>query len=356
MAAPTEVVKWQTSQDELDHLWKTTGPIQEPGRCEVLVEIHAVSLNYRDTEVAMGLYNHHKSVNSSSAIVPCSDMCGVIVSIGEGSKSWKVGDRVLSIFNQTHLDGQITAKDMVSGLGLPLDGVLQTYRVFPEMGLVKAPDYLTDEEACTLPIAAVTAWMSINGMRPMNFPGGEGEVVLLQGTGGVAISGLQIAVAAGAETIITSSSDAKLERAMELGATYTINYRTDTEWQDTVMKLTNDNGVNIILEAGGAKTLRKSFDCIAFGGLINCIGYLSGKEDDPGDRVNANVLALRRNVTLKGILNGPRDRFEEMLQFYEHHKIKPVVDRVFSFDEAEEAFQYLYSGGHFGKVVIRVKL
>ena len=142
---------------------------------------------------------------------------------------------------------------------------------------------------------------------------------------------------------------------MKLGATYTVNYRTDAEWQDTVMKLTNDNGVDIILEAGGAKTLRKSFDCIAFGGLINCIGYLSGKEDDPGDRVNANVLALRRNVTLKGILNGPRDRFEEMLVFYEHHKIKPVVDRVFSFDEAEEAFEYLYSGGHFGKVVIRVR-
>lgn len=121
------------------------------------------------------------------------------------------------------------------------------------------------------------------------------------------------------------------------------------------MKLTNGDGVDIILECGGAKTLRKSFDCIAFGGLIDCIGYLSGKEDEPSDRVNANVLALRRNVTLKGILNGPRDRFEEMLRFYEQHKIKPVVDRVFPFHEAKEAFQYLFSGGHFGKVVIRVK-
>lgn len=121
------------------------------------------------------------------------------------------------------------------------------------------------------------------------------------------------------------------------------------------MRLTNDHGVDIILEAGGAQTLRKSFNCIAFGGLINAIGYLSGKEDDPGDRLNANVLALRRNVTLKGILNGPRDRFEEMLQFYDQHKIKPVVDRVFPFDQAKEAFKYLYSGGHFGKVVIRVK-
>ncbi len=121
------------------------------------------------------------------------------------------------------------------------------------------------------------------------------------------------------------------------------------------MKITHDKGVDIILEAGGAKTLRKSFDCIAFGGLINCIGYLSGKEDEPGDRVNANVLALRRTVTLKGILNGPKDRFEEMLQFYGAHKIKPVVDRTFSFEQTKEAFQYLYSGGHFGKVVIKVK-
>ncbi len=121
------------------------------------------------------------------------------------------------------------------------------------------------------------------------------------------------------------------------------------------MKITNDRGVDIIFENGGAKTLRKSFDCIAFGGLIDCIGYLSGKEDDPGDRTNVNVLALRRNVTLKGLLNGPRDRFEEMLRFYEANKIKPVVDRVFSFEDSIEALQYLFRGGHFGKVVIRVK-
>jgi NADPH:quinone reductase-like Zn-dependent oxidoreductase len=155
--------------------------------------------------------------------------------------------------------------------------------------------------------------------------------------------------------IITSSSDAKLARARSLGATHTINYRTNPDWQDEVMKLTNDRGVDIIFENGGAQTLRKSFDCIAFGGLIDCIGYLSGKEDDPGDRVNVNVLALRRNVTLKGLLNGPKDRFEEMIRFYEANQIKPVVDRVFPFEDSKEAFQYLFSGSHFGKVVIRVK-
>ncbi len=157
----------------------------------------------------MGLYNHHKAIGPSSSLVPCSDACGVVVGIGDGTQSspWAIGDRVLSIFNQTHLTGQIQPQDMASGLGLPRDGVLQTYRVFPTQGLVKAHDYLSDEEACTLPIAGVTAWMAINGMRPMGHPGGKGETILIQGTGGVAISGLQIAHAAGAESKLFCAFD-----------------------------------------------------------------------------------------------------------------------------------------------------
>ncbi|KIW22408.1 uncharacterized protein PV07_12296 [Cladophialophora immunda] len=350
-----QMIKWETAQDGLDKLTKSTCPIPVPGEDEVLVEVRAVSLNYRDTEVAMGLYTHHKAIGASPKVVPCSDMCGIVVGLGNSERgSWSIGDRVLSISNQTHLTGQIKEKDMAFGLGLPLDGVLQQYRVFPMTGLVKAPDYLNDEEASTLPVAALTAWMAINGMRPINNPGGHGETVLLQGTGGVSISGLQIAHAAGAKTIITSSSDAKLARAEGLGATFTVNYRKNPDWQNVVMKVTENEGVDIIFENGGAQTLRKSFDCISFGGLINCIGYLSGKQDEPADRTNTNVLALRRNVTLKGILNGPRDRFEEMMRFYEGKKIRPVVDKVFPFDEAKEALQYLYGGAHFGKVVIRV--
>lgn len=154
--------------------------------------------------------------------------------------------------------------------------------------------------------------------------------------------------------IITSSSDAKLEQARALGADHTINYRTDPNWDETVLSMTKGDGVDMIFENGGAATLRKSFECIAFGGLINCIGYLSGKEDAVGDRTNTNVLALKRNVTLKGLLNGPRERFEEMLRFYEEKEIKPVVDKVFEFEEAKEALQYLFGGGHFGKVVVKV--
>jgi NADPH:quinone reductase-like Zn-dependent oxidoreductase len=152
--------------------------------------------------VAMGEYTHHKSMHGQQQqpLVPCSDMCGIITDVGSGVKSWKVGDRVLSIFNQTHLSGQITPKEMTSGLGLPLPGVLTTHRVFPEYGLVRAPEYMTNEEACTLPIASVTAWMSLNGMTPIGQGGeGKGEYVLLQGTGGVSIAGLQIAKASGAK-------------------------------------------------------------------------------------------------------------------------------------------------------------
>jgi NADPH:quinone reductase-like Zn-dependent oxidoreductase len=261
----------------------------------------------------------------------------------------------MAIFNQTHLKGQVKEVHMSSGLGLPLPGCLTEYRAFPAESLVAVPDYMSDEEACTLPIACVTAWMAINGMRPLGEPANGNETVLLQGTGGVAISGLQIARASGLRTIITSSSDDKLKRAREvLGADFGINYRTSPEWQEEVMHLTGNEGVDIIFENGGAQTLRKSFDCVAFGGLINCIGYLSGKEDTPGDSLHTNVLALRRNVTLKGILNGPRERFEEMARFYAEHDIHPVIDKIFSFEEAKDALKYLYSGGHFGKVVVKV--
>jgi NADPH:quinone reductase-like Zn-dependent oxidoreductase len=204
MGASSSIKQWETSQDGLDNLKLTTASLPSPGPNEVLVKISAISINYRDTEVIMGLYNHHKTIDGGPdpSIVPCSDMCGTIVTTN--SPQWKVGDRVLSTFNQTHLKGQIKAEHMKHGMGLPLPGVLAEYRVFPDYGLVKAPDYLSDEEAATLPIAGVTAWMAINGMRPLGQPAGKGETVLIQGTGGVAVNGLLIAVASGAEGMLCS--------------------------------------------------------------------------------------------------------------------------------------------------------
>ncbi|CAG8959355.1 hypothetical protein HYFRA_00001253 [Hymenoscyphus fraxineus] len=352
MTLPKTNKQWLTHQDTLQNLSQTTSPLPTPHPNQVLVKINTISLNYRDTEVCTGLYNHHTTTGALPSLIPCSDICGTIVL--SSSPLWSVGDKVLSIFNQTHQRGQIVAADMKSGLGMPLEGCLQEYRVFPEEGLVRKPAYLSDEEACTLPIAGVTAWMALNGFRELGKPGGEGETVLIQGTGGVAVMGLVLAKAAGAEVIITSSSDTKLQQAKSLGADHLINYTTTPSWDETVLSLTSQLGPDIIFENGGALTLRRSFACIKFGGLINCIGYLSGKEDAPGDRLNTNVLALLRNVTLKGILNGPKERFEEMIDFMTEKNVKPVVDRVFNFEEAKEALQYLFGGGHFGKVVVKV--
>jgi NADPH:quinone reductase-like Zn-dependent oxidoreductase len=198
MSLPTERRQWLTTQSGISNLALSNSPLPVPGQGEVLVQIHAVALNYRDTEVIMGLYNHHSTTGSKpSALVPCSDMCGTIVL--SNSPRFKVGEKVLSIFNQTHLTGQVKAHHMKHGLGFPLEGTLQEYRVFDAEGLVKKSEYLTDEEACTLPIAGLTAWMAINGMRTLGHPGGKGEKVLIQGTGGVAISGLQIAHASSAK-------------------------------------------------------------------------------------------------------------------------------------------------------------
>jgi NADPH:quinone reductase-like Zn-dependent oxidoreductase len=313
----------------------------------------------------MGLYNHHKSVSQPPAIVPCSDMCGVVVAVGPTSSSQTAynspafrvqeGDRVISTFAPTHLTGQIQARDLGNGLGGPAPGVLVQYRVFPTFGVVKIPEYMSDDEAACLPIAAMTAWMSLNCMRPRGEIVGPGETIVCQGTGGVSISAAQIAAAAGAEVVVTSSSDEKLTRATKLGAKTTINYRSKPDWDDEVLNATDQRGADIVIEVGGAQTLRKSFECVRFGGLIACIGYLSGKQDDAGDRTNTNLLCLKRNVTLKGIVNGPRDELERMLEFYKEKQIRPVVDRVFKFEEAKDALEYLFGGGHFGKVVIKVK-
>ncbi|EAW11730.1 zinc-dependent alcohol dehydrogenase family protein [Aspergillus clavatus NRRL 1] len=350
------IKQWKSNLQGFDSLHQAEAPMPTPGKGEVLVEIHAVSLNYRDTEVVQGEYNHHKATDGiETVVVPCSDMSGVVTQVGDGVTTWKVGDRVLSTFLPDHQTGQVTEKELGGSLGLPVDGVLATHRVFPERALVRAPAHMMHEEGSTLPIASVTAWMSINGMRPMGQNGGQGEYVLLLGTGGVSIAGLQIAKASGAKVIITSSSDEKLEQARKLGADYTINYRTQPDWDKEVMRVTNNHGADIILETGGSDTLSKTFDCAAFGGLIDCIGYTSGKQHNPNDRLNMNVLTLRKDLTIKGIINGPKDRFEEMVQFYEKHQIHPVVNRVFPFEEARAAFQFLASGAHFGKVVVKVK-
>ncbi|KAJ3179245.1 hypothetical protein HDU85_004935 [Gaertneriomyces sp. JEL0708] len=350
-------LQFLTTFKGISDLTTHTTSIPSPGPNQVLVKIHAVSLNYRDIEVIQGQYGHHKSLGDQNSgevegLVPCSDMSGEIIKVGDGVREWKAGDQVLSTFIQGHVAGEIKEEDMSTGLGLPLTGVLQQYRLFPAHALVRKPAYLTHIEGCTLPIAAVTAWNAFHGLQPLK----SGDWVLLQGTGGVSIAAAQIAKASGARVILVSGSPKKIERAVQdIGIDISINYKETPNWDEKVLEITGGRGVDHILEVTGQSTLERSFSCIRFGGQISCIGYVSGKGPTDG-QYNLNVVALRRGVTVKGILVGGRDMFEDMLRAYEANKIKPIVDRVVGFDKEEVtgAFEYVKQGGHYGKVVIKV--
>ncbi|KUJ24001.1 quinone reductase [Mollisia scopiformis] len=347
--------QWTSHLNGISNLTLTQTTTSHPATNEVLVRITAISLNYKDGETISGQFNHHAAVSLPSTIVPCSDAAGQVWEVGDGVTRWKKGDRVLALPYLEYKTGRITQEMLGSGIGSSGKGVSCEYRIFEEDALLPVPESMSDEEACTMTVAGITAWMAMNGQRPLGSPGGQEEVVLIQGTGGVSIQGLQIAKASGATVIITSSSDEKLARAKALGADYTINYKTTPDWDVEVLRLTSGRGADIIFENGGAPTTAKSFNCIRFGGLFNAIGYVSGKVDPKDEeKTNINVQAIRKNVILVGMLNGPRDRVVEMLEFYENHGIKPVIDRVFKFEEAKEALQYLWSGSHFGTVVVKV--
>ncbi len=229
-------------------------------------------------------------------------------------------------------------------LGGAIDGMLSEYVVLHEDGLVHTPDYLTDEEAATLPCAAVTAWQGLATQGGLTV----GETVLALGTGGVSIFALQFAVAAGAQVLITSSSDAKLERAKALGAAEVINYRAAPDWDQRVLELTDGVGVDHVVEVGGAGTLEKSLRAVRVGGAVSLIGVLTGAGTaDPS-------LILRKSIRLQGIYVGSREMFEAMNRAMTLHQIKPVIDRTYPFEEARDAFKYMESAAHFGKIVITI--
>ncbi|KAH8700052.1 chaperonin 10-like protein [Phaeosphaeriaceae sp. PMI808] len=312
---PQRIKQWLTDQNDLDKLRFDETDCLTPGEDEVLIEVCSVSLNFRDTKACMGLYNHHKLVEQPPAIIPCSDMCGVVVA--DSSFQLEEGDRVISAFASTHLTGQIEAQNIANGLGGPAPGVLVQYRI---------PDYVTNNEAACLPIAAMTAWMSLNCMRPKGEIVGSGEIIVCQDTGGVSISAAQIASAAGASAIATSSPGSKLAQATQLGAKTTISYRTTPDWDTAGLETTSSRG------ADTSKTMPMT-------GRIR----------------TTNLLCLKRNVTPKGIINGPRDELERLLKFCKEKQVRPIVDKVFEFGEANMALKYLLGGRHFGKVVIKVK-
>ena len=326
--------------DGIDTLQAQTAERPVPGRGQILVRMRAASLNYRDLNVAAG-----RAARGSVPpnLIPLSDGAGEVVETGPDVTCVAVGDRVAGMFMQSWLGGEMEPYHVDSSRGGAIDGVLAEYVLFDQDGVVALPAHLSFEEGATLPCAAVTAWNALYAGRPLK----TGETVLVLGTGGVSIFALQFAAAAGARVIATSSSDDKLAKARALGASDGVNYRTHPEWQEQVLALTNGRGVDHVVEVGGAGTLGRSVDSARVGGQVHLIGVLTGGEINP-------TPILRRTVVLRGIYVGSRQMFEAMNAAITLHQIRPVIDRVFDFDQAREAYHYMKSQQHVGKVVIRI--
>ncbi len=332
---------YETNEFGIENLTLTERDKPQPRETEVLVKFHAASLNYRDLMMVKGFYNPKLKM----PLVPLSDGAGEVVAVGESVTKWKVGDRVCPIFMQGWIDGAIDFQKARTALGGDFDGCLREFGAFDESGLVRIPEHLSYEEAATLPCAAVTAYNALyhsGNVKP-------GETVLLQGTGGVSIFALQFAGVLGARTIITSSSDEKLQRAKELGADDLINYKEREDWDRAVLDLTEKRGVDHVIEVGGAGTMQKSVNAVKMGGDVSVIGVLAGKGE-----FNPTSL-LMKTVKLQGIYVGSRQMFEQMnLMICQHTHLKPVIDKVFEFGEVKDALNYMESGSHFGKIVVKI--
>jgi NADPH:quinone reductase-like Zn-dependent oxidoreductase len=325
----------------IDALTQVERPDPKPGHRQVLVKIKACSLNFRDIGIVRGSYRMPVREN----VIPLSDGAGEVVEVGPGVSRVKAGDRVAGNFFQRWPGGEPSADTHASALGGGVDGMLADYAVLEEDGVVKIPPHLSLEEGATLPCAGVTVWHAMMEHAKLK----AGDTILLQGTGGVSIFGLQFARAMGIRAVIISSSDEKLKRAKTLGAAFGINYKTTPEWDKAAMEFTGGAGVDHVVEVGGAATLTRSFHAIRVGGKISMIGGLSGgaTELNPG-------LIFSRRANVQGISVGSTQMFLAMNRAIEVNAIKPVIDKVFAFADAPAAYKYMASGAHFGKIVIRV--
>lgn len=338
---PQDMQAWRIPKFGIENLERVTLPDPMPQRGQVLVRIHAVSLNYRDLMVVLGRYNPKMHLPR----IPCSDGAGEVVAVGEGVTRVHAGDRVAGIFMQNWIDGEADAAKIKGALGGDIDGMLAELVVLREDGVVPVSEDLSYEEAATLPCAGVTAWNAVTEVGNVK----AGDVVLIQGTGGVSIFALQFANLLGARVLGTSSSDAKLERAQKLGLDGGVNYRQRPDWDGWVMEQTGGRGVDLVVEVGGAGTFMRSIGAVRIGGRLAQIGVLS--ESSEGIVI---AKLLHKQVRLRGIYVGSRAHFEKMNRAIAQHRLKPVVDEVFSFHDAPVALRRMETGSHFGKLVVRV--
>ena len=325
----------------LDSLTLVERPDPIPGPGDVLVRVRAASLNFRDLLTVQGLYNPKQTL----PLIPLSDGVGEVVQVGDGVTRVTVGERVAGSFFQEWLSGPSNKTKLLSALGGPLDGMLTDHIALSEEGVVSVPGHLSDEEAATLPCAAVTAWNALVEQGQMK----AGETLLVLGTGGVSLFALQFGRILGARVIVTSSSDQKLERARAMGAALTINYTAIPDWEKKVRELTGGLGADHVLEVGGGETFPRSVKATRIGGHISLIGGLTGLTAD----VNLASI-LMQNIRVQGLIVGSRETFEAMNRAIGLHQLRPVVDRIFPFAESRAAFEHLAGQGHFGKIVIRM--
>ncbi|KAJ9157204.1 alcohol dehydrogenase [Pleurostoma richardsiae] len=343
---PVESKQWVLSGAKgTECLALNTVEIPPLGRHDILVKFRAASLNYRDIAIALGKYPRPQK----TGIVPGSDGAGEVVAVGAGVTEFQQGDRVATCFFQDWVAGRPTFKRLSTALGSEVDGVFREYGVFPAHGLVAIPPSLSWREASTLSCAALTAWACLHGERPV----APGDVVLVQGTGGVSLFGLQFAIAAGAHVIATTSSEDKAKFLKSLGAEHVINYRTEEEWGRHVRQATpGQAGCDIILDVGGSSNWAQSLKAVGAGGDIYLIGFLGGTGDTSGPTLWDTRQAL---CNPKSISVGNRAQFEDMNKAIEAFNIKPVIDdSVFDLDHLKEAYQYLMSASHQGKVVVDI--
>lgn len=333
---------YEVKEFGIDELAPIDRPMPEPAAGEVLVKLHAASLNYRDLMVVTGTYNPRMK----RPAVPLSDGAGQVVAVGEGVTKWKPGDRVMPIFAQRWFDGDSSEEKRRTslGAGAPWDGVLREYGTFSEESVVRIPEHLSYLEAATLPCAALTAWnaIAVSGRAK------AGDTVLTLGTGGVSIFAVQIAKLFGARVVATSGGDEKIERLRALGADDTVNYRESPEWDSAVLDVVGKPGVDHVVEVGGAGTLARSINAVRIGGHVAMIGALTGAAG-----FNPTTVFMK-SIRLQGIFTGSRSMFEDLCRAISVNKLEPVIDRVYEFDQAREALRLMESAGHFGKIVIRI--
>ncbi len=323
----------------VEHVKLIDVPTPQPGVGEVVVDVKAMSLNYRDLLVIKGQYNPKLKLPA----VPLSDGAGVVSAIGDGVTRVKPGDRVISHFVAGWIDGPYELDYLATTLGTPAAGLAAEQVVLPAEAVVPIPAGYSFAQAATLPIAALTAWSCLRTVYHLE----AGQTMLTLGTGGVAIFALQLAKALGAQAIITSSSDEKLARCSELGADHTVNYTTTPKWENAVLEFTGGRGVDVTVETAGPATLDQSIKATKAGGTIALPGALTGRAGN----ITTGLILMRR-AHIAGIMVDSRAAFEAMNAFLAEHKIEPVISGTFTFEELPNALRLMEAGGHLGKIVV----